>query len=375
MRRLSKIAAVALVGVAGRSPAAVSDNDEGGSGSDQRRASATADGDGPKVGVAYDVGGRGDLRSTTRPSWAWRRPSRSSTPPAPRPRPGPARTTPTARSGCARSPTPGYNPIIAVGFVYSPAVDKVAAGVPRHQLRGRRRLRLPTGDEQITNVADLNFAEEQGSFLVGAAAALKTEAKNVGFVGGVNGPLIQKFEAGFKAGVEAVDPTIKIELEYLSQDDPVKGFENPAGGETAATGMYDERRRHRLPRRRQVRPRCLRRGRGRGRGQLGDRCRLRPVPHRGRGQQPLILTSMLKRVDVAVFEYVEAFDDGKRRRLSSPTTCRSTASATPPVGWLRRRHRRPARRLQAADHRRRDQGPDRPRDRADHGRQEPGVAR
>jgi basic membrane protein A len=58
-------------------------------------------------------------------------------------------------------------------------------------------------------------------------------------VGGVNGPLIQKFEAGFKAGVEEIDPSIEIQTQYLSQDDPQKGYENPAGGETAATGMYE----------------------------------------------------------------------------------------------------------------------------------------
>ena len=54
------------------------------------------------------------------------------------------------------------------------------------------------------------------------------------------GPLIQNFEAGFVAGVKEVDPSIKIQTHYLSQDDPVKGFENAPGGETAATGMYDK---------------------------------------------------------------------------------------------------------------------------------------
>ncbi len=69
------------------------------------------------------------------------------------------------------------------------------------------------GDEKvIPNVADLTFAEHEGSFLVGVAAALKTEKKNVGFVGGTNGFLIQKFEAGFVAGVKEIDPSIKIEI-------------------------------------------------------------------------------------------------------------------------------------------------------------------
>jgi basic membrane protein A len=130
-------------------------------------------------------------------------------------------------------------------------------------------------------------------------------------VGGVNGPLIQKFEAGFKAGVEAVDPSIEIQTQYLSQDDPQQGFENPAGGETAATGMYDN-------------------GadvvyHAAGKSGLGV---FDAVQAAGEGnwaigvdsdqwltadkaQQPFILTSMLKRIDTAVFEYTEAFDGGE----------------------------------------------------------------
>ena len=84
----------------------------------------------------------------------------------------------------------GFNPIIGVGFVYSPAVDDRRGRVPRDQLRGRRRLRHVHHGRQVVvpNVADLNFAANQGSFLVGVAAALKTETKHVGFVGGVDGP-------------------------------------------------------------------------------------------------------------------------------------------------------------------------------------------
>src|SRR5205823_6355262 len=59
------------------------------------------------------------------------------------------------------------------------------------------------------NVECLLFNEEQSSYLVGVAAALATKTKNVGFIGGVNEPLIQKFQAGFQAGVKAVDPAIK----------------------------------------------------------------------------------------------------------------------------------------------------------------------
>src|SRR5690606_8153343 len=81
-------------------------------------------------------------------------------------------------------------------------------------------------------------AEEQGSFLVGAAAALRSEAGHIGFVGGVEVPLIQKFEAGYVAGAQAVNPDITIDVTYLTQPPDFSGFGDPAKGKTAAEGMY-----------------------------------------------------------------------------------------------------------------------------------------
>ncbi|MEC9052088.1 MAG: BMP family ABC transporter substrate-binding protein, partial [Actinomycetota bacterium] len=92
---------------------------------------------------------------------------------------------------------------------------------------------------EADNVASLVFAEEQGSFLVGAAAALKTETDQIGFVGGVETPLIQKFEAGYIAGAESVNPDIEVDVTYLTQVPDFSGFADPAKGKTAAQGMYD----------------------------------------------------------------------------------------------------------------------------------------
>ena len=92
----------------------------------------------------------------------------------------------------------GYNPIIAVGFAYSAAVAKVAKALP-----GTQFAIIDDAAAVGPNIANLTFAEEQGSFLVGAAAGLKTKTGNVGFIGGVDVPLIHKFEAGFKAGAKA----------------------------------------------------------------------------------------------------------------------------------------------------------------------------
>jgi basic membrane protein A len=89
------------------------------------------------------------------------------------------------------------------------------------------------------NIANLVFAEEQGSFLVGAAAALKSETDHIGFIGGVEVPLIKKFEAGYIAGAKQIKPDITIDVTYLTQPPDFAGFNDPARGKTAAQGMFD----------------------------------------------------------------------------------------------------------------------------------------
>ena len=74
-------------------------------------------------------------------------------------------------------------------------------------------------DEQdkAANIADLVFPEEQSSYLAGVAAAKATKKNHIGFIGGVDIPLIHKFEAGFSQGAKSVNPSIKIESQYLTQ--------------------------------------------------------------------------------------------------------------------------------------------------------------
>jgi len=88
------------------------------------------------------------------------------------------------------------------------------------------------------NVAYLGFAENEGSYLVGVAAALKTKTGTIGFVGGVHNDLIKKFEAGYVAGAKATKPDIKVEVKYIEESD-LSGFGDPAGGKDAATAEFD----------------------------------------------------------------------------------------------------------------------------------------
>ncbi|MET8244880.1 BMP family ABC transporter substrate-binding protein [Streptomyces sp. NPDC005202] len=128
----------------------------------------------------------------------------------------------------------GYNPIIGVGFVYAPAVKEVAAKYPKVTFG-------IIDDDRVKakNVADLVFHEEQASYLAGVAAAKATKKNHIGFIGGVDIPLIHKFEAGFDQGARSVNPKIKIESQYLTQTAQEGGFSSPDKGKDAASGQIE----------------------------------------------------------------------------------------------------------------------------------------
>ncbi|HUO45607.1 MAG TPA: BTAD domain-containing putative transcriptional regulator [Acidimicrobiia bacterium] len=91
---------------------------------------------------------------------------------------------------------------------------------------------------ECENVTYYVFAREQGSFLVGAAAALRSAARKVGFVGGVDNPFNRTFLAGFEAGARHVDPTVEIESIFLSVPPDYSGWSSPALGELRSAGLY-----------------------------------------------------------------------------------------------------------------------------------------
>ncbi|MEU1162890.1 BMP family ABC transporter substrate-binding protein, partial [Streptomyces sp. NPDC005921] len=89
------------------------------------------------------------------------------------------------------------------------------------------------------NVADLVFHEEQASYLAGVAAAKATKTNTVGFIGGVDVPLIHKFEAGFEQGVADTKKGVKVKSQYLTETAAEGGFSSPDKGKTAADGQID----------------------------------------------------------------------------------------------------------------------------------------
>ena len=87
------------------------------------------------------------------------------------------------------------------------------------------------------NVASVNYKSNEGSFLVGAIAALKSESGRIGYIGGVDVPLLREFEAGYVAGIQTINPDAEISVEYISED--VTGFGQPDRAKELALAQYE----------------------------------------------------------------------------------------------------------------------------------------
>ena len=120
----------------------------------------------------------------------------------------------------------GHNIIIAVGFAQAPAVETVAAEFPDVNFT------LIDSVVDLPNVQSVIFKEQEGSFLVGIMAALATETGSVGFVGGMDIPLIRAFACGYEQGVHWVDPEIEV-IQNMTGTTPAAWSDPTRGGELA----------------------------------------------------------------------------------------------------------------------------------------------
>ena len=134
----------------------------------------------------------------------------------------------------------GYNLIFGVGFMFTDAVTKVAADFPDVHF-GLIDGYVPDLTED-SNITCLSFKENEGSFLVGAIAALKAKGKKIGFVGGMDIPLIHRFDNGFQAGAMYVNKAYRKAGTILSQyigKDP-GAFNDPTGGYNIASSFFKQ---------------------------------------------------------------------------------------------------------------------------------------
>jgi basic membrane protein A len=208
----------------------------------------------------------------------------------------------------------GFDMVIGVGFAFSPGINTIAPDYPDTSFMivdgfatCGTACGLTNDADAIPNVADYTFKEHEGSFLVGAAAAIKCACDTLGFLGGQQGTgLIEKFQAGFEAGAKQVNPDVTILVEYIGDD--TTAFNDPVKGEALSTKMYDDGAEI-------VYHAAGASGAGLFNAAVeADKLAigvdsdqyLTASPE----QQPLIFTSMLKRVDTAVYNAIQAVGDG-----------------------------------------------------------------
>lgn len=261
-----------------------------------------ADASALKVGLAYDIGGRGDQSFNDSAAAGLERAVAElglSTANTRELAAAPNESEDAAATRLRQLVADGFNPIIAVGFKYASAVKTVATESPdvRFGIVDDSTVELP-------NVTPLVFAEEQGSFLVGAAAALKTQTCKIGFVGGVETPLIEKFEAGYVAGAKAVAPNIEVDVKYLTPAGDFTGFNDPAKATVVAKGQLDAGADviyHASGASGQGVFEAVNTAQKMAIGVDSDQFNTVAPP-----VNQVIITSMLKRVDNAVFDYINA---------------------------------------------------------------------
>jgi basic membrane protein A len=193
---------------------------------------ASGAGEGIKVGMAYDIGGRGDLSFNDSAATGLDK----------------AVTDygietqelePTAggenrEENLRLLAESGFELIFAIGFAFDEGIANTAPDYPDTSFA------IVDSVSDLPNVASLVFAENEGSALVGAAAALKSETQKIGFIGGVNTGLINKFEAGYAFGAEQINPDIEILVQYLTEPPDFSGFNDPAKGKEAALAMFEQ---------------------------------------------------------------------------------------------------------------------------------------
>ncbi|MGD7043740.1 BMP family lipoprotein [Jeotgalibacillus proteolyticus] len=119
-----------------------------------------------------------------------------------------------------------FDVVFGIGFLLTEAIEQVAAQ------QQDTNFAIVDSVAEGDNVASITFKEHEGSFLVGVAAGLTTESDKIGFVGGVESDLINKFAAGFQAGVEAVNPDAEVDIQFAGD------FNNASRGQQMAAAMY-----------------------------------------------------------------------------------------------------------------------------------------
>ena len=261
---------------------------------------------GKKVGLLFDLAGRGDQSFNDSAACGLDRaavdfkiaPSESVQ----------AKEGDRAERAKALATTNGL--VASVGFLWATPIEDAAKANPN--------VKFSIVDSVVTqpNVYSVTFAEEQGSFLVGAAAALQTKSKKIGFIGGVGNDLIKKFAAGYVAGAKAANSAVTVDVQYITPDGDFSGFTAPdkakviadkmysagtdiiyAAAGSSGSGMFESAK-------------AYTDANGAAKKVWGIGVDSDQYNTIGTALQPFVLTSMLKRVDVAVYNSIKSYVNG-----------------------------------------------------------------
>ncbi|WP_273125732.1 BMP family lipoprotein [Bacillus weihaiensis] len=132
--------------------------------------------------------------------------------------------TETYEQGITELVNEQYDVIVGLGFMVQEDLEKVASKFPDQQFI------LVDAVSELGNITSITFKEDQGSFLAGVVAALSTKTEKLGFIGGADVPLINKFEQGFIEGAKSINPSIEVAVSYA----------NDFGNDQLGASMADE---------------------------------------------------------------------------------------------------------------------------------------
>jgi basic membrane protein A len=259
---------------------------------------------GPSVGVVFDVGGRGDKSFN---DGAYLGATRAERELGARVRfiePGEGSDR---EAGLRLLAAEGSDLVVGVGFIFTDDLTLLAKEYPKIRFAGVDYSVLTDSAGNIIppppNLAALKFREEEGSFLVGALAALAGGSKKVGFVGGMDIPLIHKFEAGYRAGVKQVCPDCTVIAQYAGVTP--EAFRNPGRGKELALAQYQSGVNVNFHASGSTGLGVFEAARQTGKLAIGvDADQYNEAPG-------FILTSMVKGVDAAVYDAIKRVKDGK----------------------------------------------------------------
>jgi basic membrane protein A len=190
-----------------------------------------------------------------------------------------------------------FDLIIGIGFAQKEAIAKVAAQFPQ------KHFVIVDSQVDAPNVRSLMFEEHEGAYIVGAIAAMTSQTGKVGFVGGMDVPLIRRFEMGYEAGAKKINPQVVVIANYVGVTS--EAWNNPPKGKELAMAQYDEG------------VDVIFAAAGASGFGVFDAAEERKklaigVDSNQDWTKPgMILTSMLKRVDLAVFSAIQDAQNGK----------------------------------------------------------------